>query len=378
MVVLVPLVVTACARAAGGPPSSEPFWPATDRPIALVAKGNELFVTDGLAVQPIEMPAVTDPVGPPPVVSEGQWLAGISADRIYVLDLATGESKWRTCRRCSGLSLRSGRVTTIGRDGRLVTLDTSLHIVRVAHLAGLVGQDPPPSAASEDPSWAPEYTVAGHMGEHVVVASLPRWASLRGGPTLLSLVDDQGRVTAEREVPARFHSSSAKPDGTALLIASWASAGACSSGNVLSSIDADLLTQQLTADGSDGREGDAQVITDWSWNGNQVLWVGFELGWGVADEGRCRRAAWHVNQQTDEGSTPQTLPSPALWSLRVLNGCEEMVALQEQPGSGRHLLAVHHSERHDLGRFDSIVWSAPAHSSCDDIQAALGVIDGAS
>lgn len=114
---------------------------------------------------------------------------------------------------------------------------------------------------------------------------------------------------------------------------------------------------------------EAVRLTDWSWNGTRVLVLGYTSSDPPTPNGECRAGRSFIESLAAGGKQPnESYPSDLQFEqLRVLVGCDVLLAVGNTSDGERHLLGIHDGKKQDLGRIQSVLWSAPPRTGCDDI-----------
>lgn len=363
------------------------FWPATDRPIALIVRGDSLAITDADSVLPIDV-RIRSAIGPyaARVARNGDVLAGVVDGKLFAISLRNGAASWRACAHCGGLAGYGEGFVTALDDGTVLVLDQNLQERDTIDVGPSIWEQPPPGSSGRYADWRANYSVAdtGDKGT-VTLISVPPWAFPRSGPSLLSIVNHNGGISSAVEVSGL--SGEARP-GTAVgryavSGLSEGGPGPCDGDTSLSILGegeqpVNLLEYVAPSDGS-YREY-SQMLTDWSWNGDDLIAVGYH---SASTEGNwsyygCRIGEWDVIPLDPESPTmdddgANALVNPALEQFRVLDDCQNSLALQSgDEGRSAALIGVRDGLLRKLGEAQKIIWSAPPVTGCSDLASALG------
>ncbi|MCO7219368.1 hypothetical protein [Klenkia sp. PcliD-1-E] len=347
-------------------PSAAGFWPVSIGEVAVVRSGDQVQFTDGSRTVPVDVrvtpsaPVVVVPVGTDRVA----LLAEYGSQLLSVVRLADGSVVQRPCPDCHGLAGMGNQLVTVLSDGSLVVLDADLGTATLAPLAEV----PTPAVAEPDPDWTPDYRVLGDEDGVVVVGQLAADGGVRFGPTVVSRYDSGGGLLSSGQAVDRGLRIESSANGGATVLESTYSAGACSSGSRLSVLGERGDAVQLpTADG--------EMVRDWSWAGDRVVTVSYVNQMNYQD---CDYRPLVVHELTVSDGVVSEIPSPGLTRLRVLGGCDVVVALRDLAGQPAKLVArVPGGDARDLGQVDDVLWSAPATSGCRDLAGDVAELAGA-
>ena len=359
--------------------TAQSFWPAAERPLALLTDGAEFALTDGILVQPLGISTRHDPYDPysgasVPVIETAGSIAILEDEALFVISLNDGEVQRRSCEDCRGLAATPGGLATILPTGTIVEFNTRLEQVGSYLVGDRVGQQKPPEDYFVDPSWEPAFLLLDSGGRGTtIIASMPEWAVLRGGPGLVSEFSPSGDLKRESEVELRV--AAARPDvtGEHLVVAGVGSSGACYTHVSLSVLDSSGSTHLL----SDATKGSrARMVIDWSWNGDYLIWIDQNTGNLPGLGGDCSIGEWSINVQSAKesggGGPPTRIESPGLTQLRILDGCDNALAVRET-GTGNSLQAMHGGVHQDLGDY-AIVWNTPPARGCEQIADLVEIL----
>lgn len=354
-------------------PPSGSFWPALDRPIALVAQPDSMAVTDGVSINvlPFELNSEQAKAGAA-IARNDHAVAGLIEDRLFSLDLANGNLEWRPCQGCSGVAAYQSGFATALSDGTMLMFDKALRHLGVLSVGSTIWSNPPPNASARYYDWRPNYTVidAGDLTS-VTIMSVPPWAFPRGGPSLLSRIDAKGSVTWQSEVAGLTDTAQYSETASMLALAGHIDDGPCRGSVTVSMTGDDLrhVDPLLAPASSNVSANEAVRLTDWSWNGTRVLVLGYTSSDPPTPNGECRAGRSFIESLAAGGKQPnESYPSDLQFEqLRVLVGCEVLLAVGNTSDGERHLLGIHDGKKQDLGRIQSVLWSAPPRTGCDDI-----------